>query len=190
MYACGSKTPHDFSGVPMIFDNEACNGKIESSRFDVSLKLHFKEPVIGDIEYLAAAPPDYRQTFTGSGLPFGSKAQAFSMTPNKGSVKIVNGEAELLLMLPNSYYDGFENLVGPYVDVMYETTAGPRHLTIRLDNAVPFRLLDYPEKRTSPTFYEGGWQLPVRTQEQILLASGYPPKNEMPDNFWGLKPRQ
>lgn len=181
----------DAHETPRIFENEACDGIIEASRCDVTLKLRFKEPVIGDIEYLAAAPPDYRQSFTGSGLPFATKEQAFSLTPNRGSVKILNGEAELSLMLPNSYYDGFENLVSPYVDIMYETTTGSRHLTIRLDNAaVPFRLLDYPEKRTSPTFYEGGWGLPVRTQEQILLASGYPNKNEMPSTFWGLKPSQ
>jgi hypothetical protein len=40
--------------------------------------------------------------------------------------------------------------------------------------------------RTNSLFYKGRDDLPIRTQEQILRDSGYPDKNIMPPNFWGL----
>ena len=30
--------------------------------------------------------------------------------------------------------------------------------------------------------------LPIRTQEQILIDSAYPCSNQEPNNFWGLTP--
>ena len=54
-------------------------------------------------------------------------------------------------------------------------------------------MLTYPQtpitiSRESPKFYDGGFQMPIRTQEQILRDSAYPSNNKMPKNFWGLKP--
>ena len=54
-------------------------------------------------------------------------------------------------------------------------------------------MLTYPplkneRPRSGPEFYEGLWELPVRTQEEICRQSGYPEVNKMPKNFWGLKP--
>ena len=66
--------------------------------------------------------------------------------------------------------------------------------TIQIDEGVPFRTLTYPappsnNPRDSPMFYYcNKSKLPVRTQEQVLLDSGYPEVNDMPNNFWGLKP--
>ncbi len=66
--------------------------------------------------------------------------------------------------------------------------------TIQIDEGVPFRTLTYPappsnNPRDSPMFYYCSKnKLPVRTQEQVLLDSGYPEVNDMPNNFWGLKP--
>ena len=66
--------------------------------------------------------------------------------------------------------------------------------TIQIDEGVPFRTLTYPappsnNPRDSPMFYYCNKnKLPVRTQEQVLLDSGYPEVNDMPNNFWGLKP--
>ena len=173
-----------------LFDSDTCSGVIDASRADVSLVLRFKEPVLNDmVEYLAPSPPDYRGSFSGSGLPFANKQQAYQGTPNKGTANVVNGEALVILNLPNSYYDDFSTLVEPYVDVFYMTVAHQdRHLTIRLGNRVPYRSLDVPPARTDPMFYSKGWSMPVRTQEQILLDAQYPAKNKMADDFWGLKP--
>lgn len=66
--------------------------------------------------------------------------------------------------------------------------------TIQIDEGVPFRTLTYPappsnNPRDSPMFYYcNKSKLPVRTQEQVLLDSGYPEVNDIPNNFWGLKP--
>ena len=66
--------------------------------------------------------------------------------------------------------------------------------TIQIDEGVPFRTLTYPappsnNPRDSPMFYYCSKnKLPIRTQEQVLLDSGYPEVNDMPNNFWGLKP--
>ena len=62
-----------------------------------------------------------------------------------------------------------------------------------MGNGIPFRMLTYQQtpvtvSRDSPNFYNGGFNLPVRTQEQILRDSAYPDKNTMPKNFWGLRP--
>ena len=37
-------------------------------------------------------------------------------------------------------------------------------------------------------FYSGRTRLPTRTQEQILRDSGFPEINQMPPNYWGLRP--
>ena len=66
--------------------------------------------------------------------------------------------------------------------------------SIKLGNGAPFRSLTYPPQnkgdaaRCSPNFYATGHKLPIRTQEQILVDSGYPETNKMPPNFWGLRP--
>jgi hypothetical protein len=194
MYGCSDATMRNYNDepIPLIFENDTCNGTITTNRADVSLILHFKEPVVNNIvNFLAASPPDYRETYTGSGLPFASKLQAFQDTPNQGTVRIVNNEARIKLLLPNSYYEDFNTLVAPYVDIIYTAINDrERHLTIYLNNAVPYRSLAYPELRSNVMFYDGGFNLPVRTQEQILLESAYPSKNIMPANFWGSKPRQ
>ena len=64
---------------------------------------------------------------------------------------------------------------------------------VELGNGIPFRSLSYPPinntaPRKDPSFYSGGYELPVITQEQILRDSGFPRSNKFPDNFWGLKP--
>jgi hypothetical protein len=59
-----------------------------------------------------------------------------------------------------------------------------------LGDGIPFRSLVDTKKRdwnSGPLFYCNN-NLPVRSQYQILLDSGYPAVNKVPDNFWGLMP--
>ena len=64
--------------------------------------------------------------------------------------------------------------------------------SIKIDSGIPFRTLTHPSppsdvSRDSVMFYYcPGSKLPV-SQEQVLRDSGYPEKNEMPSNFWGIK---
>jgi hypothetical protein len=175
-----------------------CDGVIrknEGYSFDVTVFGRIKEAVQNDtIRYVAAAPPDYRATYTGSGLPFANHQQAFDNTPNKGLVKVIDGTFEINLMYPNSYYIGLGTvIIPPTVYLNYVTNEGlSRQVKIQLSEGIPFRTLTYPAQYTAPRadalFYGGGWDLPVRTQEQILRDSAYPSTNTMNFNFWGMKP--
>ena len=53
---------------------------------------------------------------------------------------------------------------------------------------IVYKHILWKKGRDGPTFYEGGWDMPVRTQEQILRDGGYPSYNKEADTFWGLKP--
>ena len=125
-------------------------------------------------------------------------------TPNVGAVKAVNRKFEFRVKYPNSYYVGLGSLYVPphvhfkvcenkNVDLNNIKSKGEYH-SIQIDNGIPFRTLSYPappsnNSRTGPMFYHCNKdKLEVRTQEDILRASGYPEENVMPDNFWGLRP--
>jgi hypothetical protein len=179
------------------FQNVFCDGEIYDTgdNKDIFVYGRIKEVIpSGYIYYVAANPPDYRATFTGSGLPFANQSQAFENTPNKGRVSIINNSFEIQLMYPNSYYVGLGTvIVPPTVYIEYVNSEGKqRNMSIKLSDGIPYRMLSYPMQNTLPRkdamFYKYGWLMPVRTQEQILRDSAYPDENKMASNFWGLKP--
>lgn len=184
------------SYLSSTFTTAFCEGNIyQVSAHDLIVFGKINEVVKNNTVYYAAAnPPDYRATYTGSGLPFANQSQAFENSPNRGSVVLINNTFEIKLMYPNSYYIGLGSvLVPPSVQLEYETIDGKqRTVTIKLSDGVPYRMLTYPSSYTLPRkdsmFYSFGWKMPVRTQEQILRDSAYPSINKMSGNFWGLKP--
>lgn len=150
------------------------------------------------IVFWAANPPDYRSSFSGSGLPYPNSQIAYESSPNRGTVPIASdGSFEFSLRYPSGYYTGLGTVyIQPhvYVQVNSKNTVG-KPILVRVGEGTPFRLLTYPPvpstaPRCSPSFYASGANLPVRTQEQILRDSAYPSTNEMPPNFWGLTPPQ
>lgn len=159
--------------------------------FDVNVTL---EPPSADgrVEYVAAAPPDHRAAFGGSALPFASPRHAFENTPNAGVAQAEAGGRALRLQLqfPNSYYAGLgTTCVPPTVYLRYTAPGGqPVRASVKLSHGIPYRALAHPPARTGPEFYNNVHNLPVRTQEQILLDSAYPATNAEAPNFWGLKP--
>lgn len=186
----------------MQFESAYCSGAVlQDSGYDKQTVVRGKvnEHVRdGIIYYIAAAPPDYRATFTGSALPFYNQLQAFDNTPNKGRVNVSNlgGDFEIHLMMPNSYYTGLGTVYVPptlYIEYFNEHGA-KRNLSIKLSDGVPFRSLTWPgpgqntAPRSGPMFYATQFDLPVRSQEQVLRDSAYPANNKMPTDFWGLKP--
>lgn len=183
------------------FENAYCSGVVETGDFDRQLvvKGRINEYVKDDTVYfLAAAPPDYRATFSGSGLPFANQVQAFQHTPNKGTVKVpaYGSEFEIKLMTPNSYYVGLGTVyVPPTLFLEYTNGNGTkRNVSIKLSDGIPYRSLTHPGpgQKTAPRgnamFYGTQFGLPVRSQEQILRDSAYPTSNHMDADFWGLKP--
>ena len=146
------------------------------------------------IVFWAANPPDYRTSYSGSGLPYPNSQIAYESSPNRGTVQLrADGSFEFRLRPPASYYTGLGTVfMRPhvYVQVNSKKTIGTPVL-VRTGEGTPYRLLSYPHgssSRCSPNFYAGGDTLPVRTQEQILRDSAYPSTNTMAPNFWGLTP--
>jgi hypothetical protein len=148
------------------------------------------------IVFWAPAPPDYRTSYSGSGLPYPNAEVAFQQTPSYGTVP-VSGDGSFVFSIPfpSAYYTNLGTVyVQPHVRVqtVVNGKAGAVE-TIKVAEGVPFRLLTYPPvpqtaPRCSPQFYGNRDILPVRTQEQVLRDSAYPSTNAMPANFWGLTP--
>jgi hypothetical protein len=179
------------------FEHIYCNAKIVNKKTnnDILIIGKLKEIVKDNkIYYIAASPPDYRATYTGSGLPFANQSQAFDNTPNKGVYELENNIFKINIMYPNSYYVGLGTvLISPTLYIEYINIEGKkRNIEIKISDGIPYRMLTYPMNNTlprkDPMFYKYTWLLPVRTQEQILRDSAYPETNKMADNFWGLKP--
>lgn len=165
---------------------------------EVTLNVTLKEPVDdGMIRYIAAAPADHHASYSGSGLPFPNASHAFYGTPNRGEVRVhpVENTTTLRVRMPNSYYAGLGTVrIPPKVYLTYTTNGKKRTIDVQLSEGIPYRSLTYPMVETpawprkDAMFYSGGWELPVRTQEQVLRDSAYPSENKMHSKFWGLKP--
>ena len=177
------------------FSNQCSKGHIAFTDDNTDLFIIGTFTDIADnneIYFIAANPPDYRQSFYGSGLPYHNKQQAFQNTPNKFTVILdKNKKFNVKMLMPNSFYDKLGEIFNvPHVIMSYRKNNKDIEQIIKLDNGIPYRTLTYPDARTilrkSPSFYENN-HLPIRSQEQILIDSGFnSDKNDK--SFWGLKP--
>ena len=139
--------------------------------------------------YMAPAPAGHINSFSGSGLPFPNEEIAFLHTPNKGKLSVPFNKFKVELLMPNSYCEEMCNkLIEPTLLIKYSNGEKNKILRIPVGNRIPYRSQNYPYSRTSPNFYKDGWEMPVRSQEQILIDSSYPKLKMMPANHWGLKP--
>ena len=164
------------------------NGKLKGDLLNLSLNNNLY------LKYWAANTPTYNSNFSGSGLPFPTEEIAFENSNNHGVSKISNGNFSISMRYPNSYY---KNMGTEYVfpEVMVKifdnnNVAVSNIQHINLGEGIPFRSLTWPWQRDwneGPLFYKVD-NLPVRNQFQILVDSAYPKTNNMPQNFWGLKP--
>tara|TARA_B110000259_G_scaffold173311_1_gene206458 strand:+ start:793 stop:1347 length:555 start_codon:yes stop_codon:yes gene_type:complete len=139
--------------------------------------------------YIASAPTGHINSFSGSGLPFPNEEIAFLHTPNKGELNLSFNKFKVKLLMPNSYCVNMCNkLIEPSLLIKYNNGEKIRMLRIPVGNRMPYRSQNYPYTRTDPNFYNPGWNMPIRSQEEIIIESQYPKVNMMPDNHWGLKP--
>lgn len=185
--------------MSLQFENAYCKVSVIKGSYDHELLLKGRINVeLQDnvVYYIAASPPDYRFSFSGSGLPYASQVQAFENTPNIGKVVLNNGEFEIKLMTPNSYYVGLGTVyISPRIYLEFFTKNGEKkNVSIVLSKGIPYRSLTHPgvgqetKAKANVTFFESQFYLPIRSQEQILYDSAYPAQNKMHPNFWGLKP--
>lgn len=178
------------------FEKYPCSGEIFTNGtgnivIRGTIKSSDANPIV---TYWAPNPPNYRTSYTGSALPYPNPSIAYENTPNKGKVRANNRRFEIRIKYPNSYYAGLGNVyMQPLVHfkICEKTCEQSKIFTLKLGEGAPFRMLTYPSPpetapRCSPMFYYGRDRYPVRTQEQILIDSGYPKENKMPKNFWGL----
>lgn len=102
------------------FESPRCKGQVlindETKVFTVKGVCSGRQ-----LRYLAAAPPDFRDSYAGSGLPFPNETIAYDNTQNKGKVDIKDGKFEFRLAYPNSYYiNGGSTMVKPHVNIVVD----------------------------------------------------------------------
>lgn len=173
-------------------DNCDCKITITKGRTVDKVKVEglMKENVDRDeISYLAAAPATHVTSFSGSGLPYPNKEIAYMNTPNKGIVKLELRKFVINLLMPNTYYTQLgNNIVEPTLLIKYSNGNNEKIMRIPVGNRIPFRSQQYPEGRTGPNFYSAGNHMPIRSQYDLIIDSGYPKVNRIPENHWGLRP--
>lgn len=121
-----------------------------------SVRLKFACKVDGDtVSYYAAHPPNFHLGFAGSCLPFADESQAMHNTPNKGTTSVDrHGFADIdIPALPNSYYYNYKSSsktlkLPPTVHVHFTSRGRPRHITVKVADAIPHRDL-FSEHRAS-----------------------------------------
>jgi hypothetical protein len=182
----------------MEFQTLYCNGIVHERQvgfYDLIIEGQIKDKVKDNkISYLAAAGPDRRATFTGSGLPFADQLQAFENTPNIGTIELsYDNKFKIPLITPNSYMVGLGSVqIDPTLYIFYINSDGEKKtLSIKVAEPIPYRLMTYPtypRPRADATFYDTQFDLIPKTQEQILYDSAYPSTRKTYDNFWGKRP--
>ena len=155
--------------------------------------LHIESSVKIDdnkVYYSAASSPDFRTSLTGSSLPFFNEEQAFDNSKNVGFVVLDdNNKSIIKINYPNGYYINLGNTyVKPHVKLWFSKDSQKHESIVKLSDGIPYRSLTHPYKRKDATFYGTLWELPVRSQEQILRDSGFPKTDTHYEQFWGLKP--
>ena len=169
------------------FESIYCNGNIKMlNDYDIVIEGTITDKLTSPyISYVAPAPCDTLTSFSGSGLPYPTKQQAFYNTPNIGKIKLEGNKFVIKLLRPNSYYLDFNILKKPHLQIVYNTNS---KMNIDLSSeAIAYRSLQYPELRTKTNVQFYNRKLPIRSQEKILRDSGYDDRKEHP-KFWGLKP--
>lgn len=149
-----------------------------------------QRPDDAKLYYAAPSPVDRRASFSGSGLPYASRDQAFVGTPNRGVAEVggIGNAFELRLDSPSAYYEGLGTvLVPPALHLAYVIGGVEMRSQVPLARPVPFRTLSYQAQRKDAMFYAPESPL-LRTQEAILRASAFPTANAQPADFWGGRP--
>jgi hypothetical protein len=104
--------------------------------------------------YLASSPPDFRQSYSGSGLPYPNEDVAFNSTPNEGELKMGEGGSfRVDVVCPNSYYiNNGSTLVMPQVCFNFNNVEGLVEVQISDKPFIPNRSLSsLPGKQTRST---------------------------------------
>jgi hypothetical protein len=176
------------------FEHPDCSGKVDVTQYgDVTVKGKVNSSS-AKVIFWAAAPPNYLQSYSGSGLPFPNPEMAYENTPNKGVVRASNGEFTIKMFYPNSFYiDLGTTYVPPHINFEICEGSNKKSFAVQIGDGIPYRTLTYApppngKPRTDPLFYQKNDDPDFRTQEQILRDSAFPKDNKYAPDFWGGKP--
>ena len=127
--------------------------------FDLSIKkinnnLEISGKIItgnySKVKYMAADPIERRFSFSGSGLPFHSKEQAFCNKKNFGVATINNNTFSFTIQMPNSFYINLgTELVEPTLYLSFDN--GPNKSVV-IGKSLPFKSLSHPSHSTYNKF--------------------------------------
>ena len=139
-----------------LFDTFDCNVNEQkqdnNGRFLVKGKVNTGNSS-GLLKYIASSPPDFRTSYAGSGLPFPNTEIAYQNTPNKGAVKLVNGEFSFYIDYPNSFYlNQGTMLLPPHVLIKLCDDSVDNVEIVQLGESIPHRTL------TSNTFTRSNYK--------------------------------
>ncbi len=114
----------------MLFSSDNCQGTItQNGKFNFLIQGTCKGASKGN--YAAASPPDFRQSYSGSGLPFANREMAMCNSPNVG---VIGGTFSFEVIFPNSYYiNNGSKLVTPEVCIDFDTN---EHVVVKLGNGL------------------------------------------------------
>ena len=176
------------------FSTPDCSGKVSTTQDgDIVVRGKVKSDS-AKVIFWAAAPPNFRQSFSGSALPFPSPEVAYENTPNKGIVRANKGEFAIKMYYPNAFYiDLGTTYVSPHIN--FEICEGDkrRSFAVQIGEGIPYRTLTYAppptsRPRTDPMFFQKNDNPDFRNQEQILRDSSFPEENKYAPDYWGGKP--
>jgi hypothetical protein len=177
------------------FHHPECSGMVSTSlNGDIEVKGAVQSGASdAKIVYWAAAPANFIQSYTGSGLPFPNPELAYENTPNKGIIRAVSGEFTIKLFMPNSFYiDLGTTYVPPHVNIEICDGTIKKSFAVQIGEGIPYRTLTYPTlksvSRSDPLFYQKVRKPEFRSQEEILRESAFPEENKYAPDYWGGKP--
>lgn len=163
------------NNINMDFSSVCSDAIIDPGDGEYQLDVSVDLPDNTIVLYWGANPPSYNTSFSGSGLPFPNPNVAFEDTPNKGAVRVVNGQFTVHLHFPNSFYVhmGAEHIPPR---LYYSSCSDPSGeiLFIDIENEVPSRRQELKDP-TYPKVIHSSFELD--TQERILRQDGYPLHN-------------
>ena len=173
---------HIVSNIDFTIENS-------NNNYDIIINGIIKHNIDNNLVfYYAASPPDYNNSYSGSGMPFHSKFQAFYETPNIGKVKVESNKFIIKINKPNSYYESIaesDTITKPYIMIYYYMNGEKIMKKIELDEEIHYRDIRYNKSHTGNVLFYDNMNLPIRSQEQVLRDSAY---NTKGNSFWNLKP--
>lgn len=132
--------------IPQYWNNELFNSftcenteNNTSGRFVVKGSL--KNNANGIVKFIAANAPDYRQSYSGSGLPFPNAEIAYENTPNKGAARVINGQFKFSIDYPSGFYVNQGTLLLPPHVLVRLCDENEEVEVVQLGEGIPHRTL-------------------------------------------------